>query len=123
MNKESLTSTTTIGAAILTALLPLACCWGPTLLAGIAVLSGVASEMAWLHPYEPYLYAISFSALGYSHYNANKRDSPDNENCDNCATDNVLTSTTYKSTKLVLWLATGLVAIMFLLNQFPQWFV
>jgi len=123
MNKESLTSTTTIGAAILTALLPLACCWGPTLLAGIAVLSGVASEMAWLHPYEPYLYAISFSALGYSHYNANKTHSSDNENCDNCTTDNGLSSGTSKSTKIALWLATGLVAIMFLLNQFPQWFV
>lgn len=123
MNKENITNVSTLSTALVTALLPLACCWGPTLLGGIAVLSGVAAEMAWLHPYEPYLYAISFSALGYSHYNANKTHSSDNKNCDNCATDNGLTLTTYRSTKIALWLATGLVAIMFLLNQFPQWFV
>ena len=121
MNK--LVRTSTIGAAILTALLPLACCWGPALLAGIAVLSGVATKMAWLHPYEPWLYAVSFSTLGYSHYKAYQGQKAEAENCQACTTNGDTKPAANKYAKIGLWVATGLVVIMFIVNQFPEWFV
>ena len=121
MNK--LVKTSTIGAAILTALLPLACCWGPTLLAGIAVLSGAATKMAWLHPYEPWLYAISFSTLGYSHYKAHQTEKADAESCRACAPNSDTIASANKYAKIGLWVATGLVVAMFIINQFPEWFI
>jgi mercuric ion transport protein len=119
MNK--LGKTSTLGAAILTAMLPLACCWGPTLVAGIAVLSGAAAELAWLHPYEPWLYAVSFTMLGYSHYKAYKTSKNEAENCQNCVTEE--SSSTNRYATIALWVATGLVMVMFLVNQFPEWFL
>ena len=119
---SKLTKSTTLGAAILTALLPLACCWGPTLVAGIAVLSGAATKMAWLHPYEPWLYAVSFSMLGYSHYKSYKEQNTTTDNCNHCAADSPAVPAN-KYAKTILWLATGLVVAMFILNQFPEWFV
>ncbi len=120
MNK--LVKSSTLGAAILTAFLPLACCWGPTLLAGVAVLSGTASNLSWLHPYEPWLYAVSFSALGYSHYSAYKKRQQKAANCPACA-DNAVAARANKYTHIGLWVATLLVVVMFAINQFPQWFV
>jgi len=122
MNKEKLTSASALGTALVTAVLPLACCWGPTLFAGIAVLSGFATEMAWLHPYEPYLYAVSFTALGYSHYKSYKL-GQSQEDCDRCDTDDSSLPRVNRYTRIILWLATSMVVGMFLLNQFPEWFV
>ncbi len=121
MNK--LVKTSALGTAIIAAMLPITCCWGPTLLAGVAVLSGAATKLTWLHPYEPWLYAVSFSTLGYSHYKAYTTQNTDTENCQNCASDSGNTTIAKRYAKLTLWVATGLVLIMFLINQFPEWFV
>lgn len=121
MNK--MVKTSVLGAAIITAMLPLACCWGPTLLAGVAVLSGAATEIAWLHPYEPLLYAISFSTLGYSHYKAYQTQKAVADNCQTCATNSETAPAGNKYAKIGLWVATGMVVIMFIINQFPHWFV
>jgi mercuric ion transport protein len=121
MNK--LAKTSTLGTAILTAVLPLFCCWGPTLLAGVAILSGAATKLAWLHPYEPWLYAVSFSTLGYSHYKAYKTSAAAAENCQSCTTSSNASSMANRYSTIALWVATGLVVILFLVNQFPEWFV
>jgi len=120
MNK--LTRTSTLGAAILTSMLPLACCWGPTLLAGVAVLSGAATNLAWLHPYEPWIYAVSFSTLGYSHFKAYQTSKIEAENCQSCATDEDASLASSKYAKIGLWVATGIVIIMFLTNQYLERF-
>jgi mercuric ion transport protein len=119
----NLVRSTSLGTAVITAVLPLACCWGPTLLAGVAILSGGATQLAWLHPYEPYLYGISFLTLGYSHFNAYKARKADADDCENCKVGDEGDVRANKYGKIALWVATGLVMIMFSVNQFPEWFV
>lgn len=120
---NNLLKSSTLGVALLTALLPLACCWGPTLLAGVAVFSGSVTQLAWLHPYEPYLYSISFFALGYSHFNSYKQSKKDEVGCETCAGDSEAGIKAKKYSKIALWMATGLVIAMFLVNQFPELFI
>jgi hypothetical protein len=120
---NNLAKSSALGAAIVTAMLPLACCWGPTLLAGVAVLSGAAGKIALLHPYEPWLYAVSFFSLGYSHFKAFKSQKEDDAGCQSCAADEAAVSASGVPSKIVLWVATGLVVIMFLVSQFPEWFI
>jgi len=121
MNK--LLKSTTLGAALVAAILPLACCWGPTLLAGVALLSGAATKMAWLHPYEPWLYGFSFVTLGYSHFKAHKEKKDEDLSCQCATTEDNSTQQAKQYANIALWAATVLVIIMFVFNQFPEWFV
>jgi len=114
-----LVRTSTLGTAIITAMLPLFCCWGPTLLAGVALLSGAASELAWLHPYEPWLYGVSFISLGYSHYSVSNSQAA-TDNCNSCSIDNEKQLQKEKLKKAVLWGTTILVITLFIINTFPE---
>jgi MerT mercuric transport protein len=117
MNK--LVRTSTLSTAIFTAILPFFCCWGPTLLAGVAALSGAATKMAWLHPYEPWLYGVSFISIGYSHYAA-YNSKVDTDNCNSCSVDTNEQLQKEKWKKIVLWGATILVIMLFTINKFPE---
>ncbi len=118
---RNLTRSASLSAALIAAILPLFCCWGPTLLAGVALLSGVATNMAWLHPYEPWLYGVSFISLGYSHYAALNSQNVA-EGCNSCAIATEKQLRKEKLKKVVLWGATMLVMSLFILNIFPEWF-
>jgi len=120
-DKQKTIRVSTIGVAMISAFLTLACCWGPTLLTGVAVLSGVATNLSRLHPYEPWLFGISFISLGYNFYKTYRPNADTNETCKRCTSEGSPTVVSAgKYSKFYLWVATAFVISLFLVKMFPE---
>jgi len=111
---------TLLSVSILSALAPLACCWGPVLLTGVAGLSGIASSFSWLHPIESYLHGAAFVSLSLSFYKTYKPNQSDKEtDCSNC----VKNERDEHRGKWILWIVTIFVILMFTMNKYPGMFL
>lgn len=116
----SLEPKTLLSVSILSALAPLACCWGPVLLTGVAGLSGIASSFSWLHPIESYLHVVAFVSLSLSFYKTYKSNQSDKEkDCSNC----VKNERDEHRGKWILWIVTIFIILMFTMNQYPGMFL
>ncbi|MBL4752072.1 MAG: hypothetical protein JKY52_00520 [Flavobacteriales bacterium] len=94
---------------------PLACCWGPALLTGVAGISGGAMYFSWVHPISPYLFGFAFISLGYSFYKAYKPKKKGG--CSNC----VVEKPSFLRSKTYVWLVAVFVVGMFItINYFPE---
>jgi len=107
-----------ISLAVVSSLLPFVCCWGPSVFAGVAVLSGFAGNFAFLHAYEPWLYGISFLSLGYSFYRLYIRQPKSSDGCEQCVTAAIAISN--RLPKIFFWTATAILTGSFILNTFPE---
>ncbi len=106
-----------ISLAVVSSLLPFACCWGPSVLAGVAVLAGFAGSFSFLHAYEPWLYGLSFVSLGYSFYRLYVKNSKSSDECEQCVTSAKAISN--RLPKIFFWTAAAILTGSFILNTFP----
>ena len=115
---EKLKKTALMGTSLFTAGLPFLCCWTPAVLIGVAGFMGFSSSLEWLHPVRPYLYSISFIALGFAHYRTYRKslvsDSEINKDTSECGCRQPDKNSTYN--KWFLWTTTFLVVIMIIIN-------
>jgi len=120
-DKQNSIRVSTIGIAMISAFLTFACCWGPALLSGVSVLSGVATNLSWLHPYEPWLFGISFISLGYNFYKTYQPNANTKEPCKRCTSEeSPMIVSAGKYNKLYLLVATAFVISLFLIKMFPE---
>ena len=107
-----------ISLAVVSSLLPFACCWGPSVFAGVAMLSGFTGSISLLHEYKPWLYGISFLSLGYSFYRLYFKLQKSSDDCKRCST--VAVSFPNLLSKIYLWVAAVMIIGLFVINRYPE---
>ncbi|VAW11541.1 hypothetical protein MNBD_BACTEROID05-1112 [hydrothermal vent metagenome] len=102
--------------AVFTAVSLKLCCWGPSVLIGLAGISGGSTYFSWLDTIKPYLLILAFISLTYGFYQVYK---PRNEEtCDSCNSNN---KSIFRS-KIYIWLVALFVVTMTLVSYYPQLF-
>ncbi len=107
----------TIVASVITAVGASACCLGPFVLSlvGAGALGAAATQF---EPYRPFLLGVTFVLLAsafYVTYRSAKGSS--------CAADGGCTTSSNRTAKIVLWIATLLVVLLVAFPYYIEWFV
>jgi len=105
-----------IGTAVFSAVSLKLCCWGPSLLIGLAGISGGSAYFSWLDTIKPYLLILAFISLAYGFYQVYKPMNKDN--CERCTPKN---QSIFRS-KYYIWLVALFVVSMTLVSYYPQLF-
>jgi len=95
------------GMSLLTVVAPKFCCWS----SAIAAMGAGASYLAWVHPMRPYLFGLSFIAVGYSFYKTYKSKKGDQTACTCDRKRNG-----FSGSKWFTWITAILVLVAFLIN-------
>ena len=109
-SKSKLSTFSALGTAALSAVSLKLCCWGPSLLAGIAGISSGSVYFSWLHSIRPYLWVLAGISLGFAFYQAYKPQKQEEGHCENCTTE----KKPFFKSKLYVWIVAIFVVVIFI---------